>query len=265
MNELRMQVLSDLFCTFMIDVANEFELPTYTFYTCGAAHLGLMFHLQSLSDEFNRDIINYKVGPKAELSTSTYFNPFLAKYLSSIVLDKEGGATMFLDLTRRFRETKGITINTFVELEPHAIKSLLGDKNIPPVYLVRPMLSLNNVNGDNLSSSDQNIMKWLDDQPVSSVVFLYFGSEGSFKTKLVKEIAYAQENSWCWFLWPLRRPPQKDAGLPVTENFEEVLPEGFLQRTQVVGNVLLLIFSYFYFIWCQVNASLSKLNLKFFG
>ncbi|KAM3359061.1 UDP-glucose flavonoid 3-O-glucosyltransferase 6 [Capsicum galapagoense] len=231
-------IVIDMFCTSMIDVANEFELPTYIFYTCGAATLGLMFHLQNLSDEFNRDITNYKDEPEAELSISTYFNPFPAKCLPSGVLDTEDGATI-LDLTRRFRETKGIMINTFVELEPHAIKSLSRDKNTPPEYPVGPVLNLNNVQGDNLSSSDQNIKKWLDDQPPSSVVFLCFGSGGSFEKKQVKEIAYALENSGCRFLWSLRQPPQKDAKLPSDyENLEEVLPEGFLQRTQGIGKVI---------------------------
>ncbi|KAJ8561035.1 hypothetical protein K7X08_027225 [Anisodus acutangulus] len=209
-------IVIDLFCTYMIDVANEFELPTYVFYTCGAAPLGL------------QDITNYKDHPEAELSVSTYFNPFPAKCLPSVVLDKEGGSTMFLDLTRRFQETKGIMINTFVELEPHAINSLSQDKNIPPVYPVGPVLNLKNVEGDNSGSSDQNIMKWLDDQPPSS---------------------HALENSGCRFLWSLRKPPEKDARFPSDyENFEEVLPEGFLQRTHGNGKESL----FFFCIWCHV-------------
>ncbi|CAN4100328.1 unnamed protein product [Withania somnifera] len=232
-------IVIDLFCTSMIDVANEFELPTYVFYTCGAAPLGLQFHVQTLSDEFNRDVTSYKDDPEAELSVTTYSNPFPAKCLPSVVLDKEKGSTMFLEITRRLLETKGIMINTFLELDSHAINSLSQDKNIPPVYPVGPVLNLNNVQGDNLGSTDQNIMKWLDDQPPSSVVFLCFGSGGSFKIEQVKEIAYALENSGCRFLWSLRQPPEKDQRLPSDyENFEEVLPEGFLQRIQGIGKVI---------------------------
>ncbi|KAJ8527894.1 hypothetical protein K7X08_015345 [Anisodus acutangulus] len=232
-------IVIDMFCTSMIDVANEFELPTYVFYTSNAATLGLQFHLQNLRDEFNIDVTNYKNDPEAELYVSTYFNPFPAKCLPSVVLDKEGGSTMFLDLTRRIRETKGIMINTFVEIEPHAINSLSRDKNIPPVYPVGPVLNLNDVESDNLGSSDKNIMKWLDDQFPASVVFLCFGSGGSFEKEQVKEIAYALENSECWFLWSLRQPPEKDARLPSDyENLEDVLPEGFLQRTQAIGKVI---------------------------
>lgn len=247
----------------MIDVANEFGLPAYVFYTCGAAPLGLQFHLQSLRDEFGIDVTNYNDDPEAELSVSTYSNPFPAKCLPDVALDKEGGSIMFLDLTRRFRETKGILINTFLELDSHAINSLSRDKSIPLVYPVGPMLNLNNVQGDNLSSSDRNIIKWLDDQPPSSVVFLCFGSRGSFTIEQVKEITYALENSGCRFLWTLRKPPQKDARLTGDyENFEEVLPEGFLQRTQGIGKVFLLLFFPSFF---HITSSLdpySSSNLK---
>ncbi|KAK4343498.1 hypothetical protein RND71_036592 [Anisodus tanguticus] len=232
-------IVIDMFCTSMIDVANEFELPTYVFYTSNAANLGLQFHLQNLSDECNIDITNYKNDPGTLLSVSTFFNPFPAKCLPSIALDKEGGSTIFLDLTRRIRETKGIMINTFVEIEPHAINALSRDKNIPPVFPVGPVLNLNNVKSDNFGSSDKNVMKWLDDQSPASVVFLCFGSGGSFNKDQVKEIAYALENSECRFLWSLRQPPEKDARFPNDyENLEEVLPQGFLQRTRGIGRVV---------------------------
>ncbi|XP_060211509.1 UDP-glucose flavonoid 3-O-glucosyltransferase 6-like [Lycium barbarum] len=232
-------IVIDLFCTSMIDVANEFELPTYVFYTPNVANLGLQFHLQILSDEFKIDITNYKLDSEAELSLSTYANPFLVKCLPSVALDKEGGgSTMYLDLTRRIRETKGIMINTFVEIEPHAINSLSRDKNIPPLYPVGPILNLNNVETDNLGESDKNVLKWIDDQSPASVLFLCFGSGGSFKKEQVKEIAYALGNSGCRFLWSFRQPPEKDAFPSDYENFEEVLPEGFLQRTQGIGKVI---------------------------
>nr|WIW42698.1 UDP-glycosyltransferase [Nicotiana tabacum] len=232
-------IVIDLFCTSMIDVANEFELPTYVFYTSGAATLGLHYHIQNLRDEFNKDITKYKDEPEEKLSIATYLNPFPAKCLPSVALDKEGGSTMFLDLAKRFRETKGIMINTFLELESHALNSLSRDKNLPPIYPVGPVLNLNNVEGDNLGSSDQNTMKWLDDQPASSVVFLCFGSGGSFEKHQVKEIAYALESSGCRFLWSLRRPPTEDARFPSNyENLEEILPEGFLERTKGIGKVI---------------------------
>ncbi|XP_009782109.1 UDP-glucose flavonoid 3-O-glucosyltransferase 6-like [Nicotiana sylvestris] len=229
----------DMMCTTMIDVANECGLPTYVFYTTSAAMLGLHLHMQSLQDDFNIDITNYNNDPESELSVPTYFNPFATKCLPSIFLDKDGGSTMFLDIAKRYQETKGILVNTFLEFEAHALKSLSLDGKIPPVYPVGPLLNLNSGVGDNEDLSDHEIIKWLDEQTPSSVVFLCFGTSGSFNEEQVKEIANALEERGCRFLWSLRKPPPKDSWYPSDyKNLEDVLPEGFLQRTKGIGMVI---------------------------
>ena len=68
-----------------------------------------------------------------------------------------------------------------MELESYAILSISNAKNTPPMYPV----------GSN-GSDDQridDIMKWLDNQPPLSVVFLCFGSIGSLDDNQVREIA----------------------------------------------------------------------------
>ncbi|CAN1145302.1 Putative UDP-glucose flavonoid 3-O-glucosyltransferase 3 [Linum perenne] len=86
-------------------------------------------------------------------------------------------------------------------------------------------------------------MEWLDQQPESSVVFLCFGSMGSFDKEQVKEIAVALERSGHRFLWSLRQPPQSkfggDAVFPADyEDVTEGLPDGFLERTAGIGKVI---------------------------
>ncbi|KAL4283208.1 hypothetical protein GQ457_16G009480 [Hibiscus cannabinus] len=62
----------------------------------------------------------------------------------------------------------------------------------------------------------------------TAVVFLCFGSVGSFKAPQVKDIALGVERSGLRFLWSLRVPsPHNDAS--------EMLPEGFLERVQGRG------------------------------
>nr|XP_027063788.1 anthocyanidin 3-O-glucosyltransferase 2-like [Coffea arabica] len=230
-------VVIDMFCSSMIDVANEFGVPSYVFYTSGAAMLGLILHLQSLRDDFGEDVTNYE-NSKVELAVPTYINPVPVKVLPSRLFDKEGGGNMFLNLAKRYRETKGIVINSFLQLECHAIQALSNDKTIPPVYPVGPILNHKGRNGQNQETD--MITKWLDIQPDSSVVFLCFGSGGWFDGEQVKEIAYALGRSGYRFLWSLRRPPPKGKfEFPGDyENLEEVLPEGFLQRTAEVGKVI---------------------------
>ncbi|XP_038699970.1 anthocyanidin 3-O-glucosyltransferase 2-like [Tripterygium wilfordii] len=227
----------DMLCTSMIDVANEFYLPTYLYFTSSASYLGLEFHLQTLHDEQNVDITEFD-GSDAELQLPVMLNPVPANVLPTSFLSKDWLPTS-LSYARSCREAKGIIINTFMELEPLAVNSLLT----PPVYPVGPILSLKTDVTESTGEADKNsdIMKWLDDQPPSSVVFLCFGSFGCFGPDQVKEIASALELSGHRFIWSLRQAPSKDAASSrPTEytNVAEALPEGFLDRTAGIGKII---------------------------
>ncbi|PRQ56675.1 putative flavonol 3-O-glucosyltransferase [Rosa chinensis] len=176
----------DMFCTTMIDLANEFGVPTYVFFTSKATSLGFLLHLQAICDEENKDVSEF-LESVADLSLPSFINPLPHGVLTGALLDKEG-ANAFLNHARRFRETKGILVNTFLELESHALQSL-SDGKISPAYPVGPLLNVKN--DDDQPKS--NILEWLEDQPPLSVVFLCFGSMGSFAEDQVKEIACALE------------------------------------------------------------------------
>nr|ART66191.1 uridine diphosphate glycosyltransferase 1 [Kalopanax septemlobus] len=228
----------DMFCVTMIDLAAEFKVPIYVFFAASAAFLGLMFYVQTLSDEFKQDVTDLK-DSDAELLVPSLRNPFPCKLLPSMVLDKQGGCEVLLSMARRFRETKGIIVNTFVELESHAIESLIaGDSKIPTVYPVGPVLNCAGV-GNN-SDETAVILRWLDDQPVSSVVFLCFGSMGGIANDQVKEIAFALERSGHRFLWSLKPPLSKGVAKLSHDNsnLKDILPVGFLERTAGIGKVI---------------------------
>ncbi|MFS7924704.1 putative anthocyanidin 3-O-glucosyltransferase [Helianthus anomalus] len=128
-------------------------------------------------------------------------------------------------------------VNTFLELETHAVESLSGDISVPTVYPVGPILNLEGSSG---KPSDDDVIRWLDSQPPSSVVLLCFGSMGSFDEVQVKEIARALEQSGHRFVWSLRRP-RSNGTTKVPSDYEDpgaVLPEGFLERTDGVGKVI---------------------------
>ncbi|XP_030441249.2 anthocyanidin 3-O-glucosyltransferase 2-like [Syzygium oleosum] len=223
----------DMFCTSMVDVAVEFGIPSYVFIPSGMALVGLMLYLQSLQDEQHMDLTRLK-GSDAELDFPCFANPLpAAKFLPSEVFTKED-CRIFLGHAQRFRETKGILVNTFAELEPRAVEALAG-LGAPRVYPVGPILNIKVE-----SKKDFEIQDWLDEQPDASVVFLCFGSYGSFEEDQVKEIACALERSGYRFLWSLRRPPTKGK-LEAPYDYAdpaEVLPKGFIGRTTSVGRVI---------------------------
>ena len=232
----------DMLSTSMVDVADEFGVPSYLFFTASAAFLGLTFHLQALHDHQGVDVTEL-VDSEAELVVPSFINSVPARVLPAVLGEKlGGGSAAFLHCISRFREMKGILVNSFMELESHAINSFL-EGTFPPLYPLGPILNLKHrehPDHDDDDDTNMDIMNWLDHQPTSSVVFLCFGSHGIFPLDQVKEIAQALESSQYRFLWSLRRPPPKgEIAMPSDyTNLEEVLPQGFLDRTTGIGKVI---------------------------
>ncbi|KAL8031247.1 hypothetical protein ABFX02_13G012400 [Erythranthe guttata] len=224
----------DMFCTKFADIADEFGIPSYVFFTSGACGLGFFCHLASLKFEQGEDLTQYKDSDR-ELSFPCLSVPVPAKILPAALVEEGPMADVFLNRFRRLKDTKGIMVNTFYELESYAVDSLQSDdkSQTPRIYPVGPILTSTDGGGGD------EIKNWLDEQPEKSVVFLCFGTFGSFEESQVREIATALESSGARFLWSLRKAGAKGSIQFPTEyeSFEEVLPEGFLERTKGIGKV----------------------------
>ncbi|XP_010260883.1 PREDICTED: UDP-glycosyltransferase 71K1-like [Nelumbo nucifera] len=224
----------DLFCSPLIDVAAELGIPSYMFFTSPAAMLGLMLHFPTLNSQTTTDLKD-----SVELIIPSYVNPVSPRFLPvSLWIRKEDAYIRWLYHCRPFREAKGIIVNSFSELESHAINSF-SDGRTPPVYPVGPLIDLESrIHSPSNRIRRDKIVKWLDDQPPSSVVLLCFGSMGGFGAPQVKEIAVGLERSDVRFLWSLRQPSEVMMGPPrdyTSVELGEILPNGFLDRTEGRG------------------------------
>ncbi|KAG2239178.1 hypothetical protein Bca4012_023943 [Brassica carinata] len=228
----------DMFCIAMMDVADEFGVPTYMVYTSNATFLGYTLHLQKMHDEKKCDTSELDESVK-ELEFPCLTRPYPVECLPYMFVSKEW-LPLFLAQARKFRKMKGILVNTVAELEPHALKVLSRDGDeLPRAYPIGPVLHLQNGSGDD-GGKESEILRWLDEQPARSVVFLCFGSLGGFSDEQTREIAVALERSGHRFLWSLRRasPNILTEGPGDVTNLEEVLPKGFLDRTSDRGKVI---------------------------
>ncbi|KAJ6408590.1 hypothetical protein OIU84_011842 [Salix udensis] len=188
-------LLVDMFCVTMVDVGNDFGLSSYVFFTSGVGYLSLLFSMQTMKDEQNVDSTQFK-DSDTELVISSFGKPIPARVLPSMFLNKDV-VPGFLELARKYRQTKGIVVNTFLELESHVMSSFFEGLTLP-IYPVGPILKLQRDEGEKGSDGareKEEIKKWLDDQPPSSVVFLCFGSMGSFDEDQLREISKALEHS----------------------------------------------------------------------
>ncbi|XP_027332281.1 UDP-glycosyltransferase 71K1-like isoform X1 [Abrus precatorius] len=206
----------DFFCLSMVDVGNELGIPSYMFLTSGVGFLSLALSLpkRQIEDVFNDS--------DPELLLPGFPDPVPPSVLPDACFNKDGGYFSYYKLAQRFRDTKGIIVNTFSEFEQCGVDAL-SDGETPPIYTVGPLIDLNPIPNPNLDKAQHDkILKWLDEQPPSSVVFVCFGSMGRFGPSQTREIALALQRSGVKFLWAMRAPP-------TTENAEKSLPEGFLE------------------------------------
>nr|BBA68562.1 flavone 4'-glucosyltransferase [Nemophila menziesii] len=233
----------DFFCTAAVEVSSNLEIPTYFFFTSGSSAMCQFLYLPTLHETITQKDLQ---------DPNTYVHipgipPIhsldLPKVLSnrSTVLYKE-----LINTANQMAKCSGILINAFETLEPKAVKALkeglcTPGMPTPPVYCIGPLIASGD-KGNGNNAHGHEILTWLNSQPSKSVVFLCFGSLGTFKEDQLKEIAIGLENSGHRFLWVMKSPPIDDKTkrfLPPPEpDFNVLLPEGFLERTKERGVIV---------------------------
>ncbi|KAJ4809916.1 UDP-glycosyltransferase 71K2 [Rhynchospora pubera] len=224
----------DVFASDAIDVANELSIPSYIYYTSNATSYALMSHFSCQKEENN---------PKDNLKVEAICVPGLVpipltciEYLFSnrkSTFDK-----WFMHYGRRSNEAKAVILNSNNYLEKTAVEALVKgtplapDTKISGIYPIGPVIS-----SDKNKSQEHECLKWLDRQPMKSVVFLCFGSTEAFDVSQSRQIASALEQSGHRFLWAIRTPSNEFLGFPTDGNLGELLPGGFIERTKERGLV----------------------------
>jgi len=227
----------DMFCAGSLDVATELGIPAYFFFASGATILAIYLNLPSVVANMGRNFVELGDSPLSLPGAP----PFRAADLPKIVLDDDDATRVFVRLFERMPEFNGILVNTYESLEARAVHALrdgacVPDRPTPPVYCVGPLVT---EGGD----EKHECLECLDAQPDRSVVFLSFGSRGTFPKKQLQEIAVGLEKSGQRFLWVVRSPrsDERKFGDPLPDaepDLDALLPEGFLERTKRQGLVV---------------------------
>lgn len=116
--------------------------------------------------------------------------------------------------------------NSTYDLEPEAFKSA------PQILPIGPLLASNRLGGfaGNLRPEDSTCLKWLDQQPPQSVIYIAFGSFTVFDPTQFHELAMGLELSNRPFLWVVRSL--------MTDKVNDSYPKGFLDRVATRGLVV---------------------------
>ncbi|KAF8112994.1 hypothetical protein N665_0058s0091 [Sinapis alba] len=224
----------DLFGTDAFDVASEFHVSPYIFYPSNANVLSFLLHLPKLDETLSCEFRDLREPIKIPGCV-----PITGKDLSDPCQDRSDDAYKWLlHNAKRFKEAKGILLNSFVDLEPNAIKALQEPApHKPPVYPIGPL-----VNTGSSCANGNECLNWLDNQPLGSVLYVSFGSGGTLTCEQLSELAFGLEESGKRFIWVIRSP----SGIANSSFFNSnsqtdpltFLPPGFLDRTKGKGLVV---------------------------
>lgn len=237
-------LIGQFFTTSLLEAARELGIPTYHFFTSGAAALAFFLHFPTIHD---RTTESFKDLP-TEVFGFPGLPPLKATHMPELVLDRdEAGYHGMLYFSQHLPESNGIIANTFEEFEPKATQAIedgtcLLNRPTPPIYYMGPLIGEACEGEGHAVTADQHCsLTWLDTQPTRSVVFLCFGSRGTFLREQIKEIAKGLENSGQRFLWVVKNP-KEGKGKKIEEStdvdLEALLPEEFLERTRDRGLVV---------------------------
>uniref|UniRef100_A0A0E0Q8U7 Malvidin galactosylase UGT88C3 n=1 Tax=Oryza rufipogon TaxID=4529 RepID=A0A0E0Q8U7_ORYRU len=230
-------LVTDIFCTPALDVAAELGVPSYVYFTSGAVMLELLLYSPVLDEEVP--------GEFSEMDGALNIPglpPVPPSVLPATMLHKKKMSTYrwFLETGRCYMKATGFIVNTAAELEQSVIDAIADGRctrgvPAPTVYAIGPVIALTPP-----PEQPHECVRWLDAQPPASVLLVCFGSKGLLPPPKVREIAAALERSEHRFLWVLRGPPKDSRPgqrVPTDAMLDELLPEGFLDKTKGRGLV----------------------------
>ncbi|XBH95681.1 hypothetical protein VPH35_086201 [Triticum aestivum] len=120
------------------------------------------------------------------------------------------------------------------EVEPGML-ALLTDLFQKPSIPAGVLLPSPDLGGDD-GGVRPDVLRWLDDQPPKSVIYVALGSEAPVTLKNLHELALGLELAGVRFLWALRSPGGTSDSRTGADD-RGVLPDGFEERTRGRGMV----------------------------
>ncbi|CAO2819187.1 unnamed protein product [Amaranthus hypochondriacus] len=232
-------LIVDLFGSPIFDLAHEYGILPYLFFTCSGLALCTAFSFPKLDKMY---ACEYRELPEpVQLFPGSVLVHGID--LPDPVQDKKKESyKAMLGLIEQYYKASGILVNSFSDLEPVVFKYLMENdrygNNFPPVYPIGPVIRT----CSKFDLDNSCYLKWLDEQPSNSVLYVSFGSGGNLSYEQFVELALGLELSGQRFLWVVKTPHDKANasyfGVNYSDNPIEYLPQGFLDRTKGLGFVV---------------------------
>ncbi|OAY32932.1 UDP-glycosyltransferase 74G1 [Manihot esculenta] len=213
-------LIYDGFLPWALDVAKRFGLLGVVFFTQPCAVNHIYYHVQ-------RGLLPL---PLAEPTVSLPGLPLLqASETPSFVSDSgsyPGFHHLVMNQFRNIDEADWVLYNNFYKLEDQVVEWMAKrwrlrtvGPTLPSMFLDRRLEEDKDYGISLFKPETQICMKWLQDKPKDSVVYVAFGSMAELGAEQMKEIAWGLKASKYYFLWVVR------------ETEKAKLPENFIEET----------------------------------
>ncbi|KAK6913341.1 UDP-glucuronosyl/UDP-glucosyltransferase [Dillenia turbinata] len=222
-------VLADGSMGWAIEVAAKMGIKRVAFWPASAAHLACGFCIPKLMED---GIINENGTPvKGEMiqlsPTMPPINP--ANFVWPCIGDLNTQRIVFEVMVKNNNAAKlvdWLICNTSYDFEPAALSLA------PEILPIGPLLASNRLGNPSgyFWPENSTCLKWLDQQPPSSVIYVAFGSFTVFDSIQFQELALGLELSNRPFLWVARND--------ITNGSNDPYPEGFLDRVANHGQIV---------------------------
>nr|XP_043631266.1 UDP-glycosyltransferase 76B1-like [Erigeron canadensis] len=144
---------------------------------------------------------------------------------------EEGNKELIASMIQETKAASGIILNTFKELEEAACLALTQDFRIP-IFPIGPFHKYFPASSSSLLEQDRGSISWLDLQPISSVVYVSFGSIAQVSEAEFSDMAWGLASSNQRFLWVVR------PGSVCGSEWLESLPKGFMEEVGERGCIV---------------------------
>ncbi|KAF7093426.1 hypothetical protein CFC21_112553 [Triticum aestivum] len=223
----------------LLPIADQHKVPCALFQILHAAIAAFLGPRWANAAHPRMEPEDFTVPPKwIPFPCTTFFLRHEAQWVASAFHANASGVS---DMDRLWHiwERCRLTIHrSCEELEPQMF-SLLSDlfrRPAIPAGILLPAVpddhDEDHINSRSGCVSRPKVLRWLDDQPPNSVIYVALGSEAPLTLQNIHELALGLELVGVRFHWALRKPAGTGTG-----NDDELLPAGFEERTRLRGLV----------------------------
>ncbi|KAG6729560.1 hypothetical protein I3842_01G034500 [Carya illinoinensis] len=225
-------IIVDVFGTPALDVADEFHMLKYVFVR-SAWPLALMLYVPILDKEIEEYIDQkepLRIPGCMAVRPEDVVDPLLDRTKQEY--------NMFVQVGSEIRKSDGVLVNIWEDLDATTLKAMREEEayGSVPVYAVGPLIKQVEPSA---ASKKSDLLEWLDQQPIESVLYISFGSLGVLSAQQITELAWGLEQSQQRFIWVLRPPCKKVSSEDGRGNDAlNYLPHGFWHRMGNLGIVV---------------------------